>query len=71
MTVGVAKVEACYRSIRNVVIRNIGTDIVPAIVAEVQSLQHWVELHSTTFLMPAPSRTRCHQDVNLLGLHGL
>ena len=55
MTVGVTKVEAGYRGICNVVIRHITTNIVPAIVAEVQCVEDRVKLHSNYI----PDACRC------------
>lgn len=55
VTVGVPKIEASYRGIRNIVIRHIITNIVPAIVAEVQCFQDRVELHSNHI----PDACRC------------
>lgn len=46
MAVRIAKVQAFNRCIRNVVIRYVVPDLVPAIVAEVQGVCDGMELHS-------------------------
>lgn len=46
MAVRIAKVQAFNRCIRNVVIRYVVPDLVPAIIAEVQGTRDRMELHS-------------------------